>query len=220
MIKAVIFDMDGLMFDTERLALPCTAQAACENGWQMEPDDVRAVIGCNFKSAEEHFRSVYGEDFDYAPVRERALELMREHIDREGIPLKGGLIALLDFLREKSIEFTVATSSHEPTARSYFEAAGISRYFGGIMSGEKVERGKPDPQIYLRAAELLGVEPSLCAVLEDSLYGIESAYRAGMTPIMVPDLIEPTSEAKEMSFAVVRDLYEAKNVIEMLTGDK
>lgn len=220
MIKAVIFDMDGLMFDTERLALPCTAMAAGENGWPVEPEDVRAVIGYNFRSAEEHFRSVYGEGFDYAPVRERALELMREHIDREGIAMKPGLVPLLDFLTERGIKFTVATSSHEPTARHYFEKAGIAGRFGEIMSGEKVERGKPDPQIYLRAAELLGVCPSECVVLEDSLYGIESAYRAGMIPVMIPDLIEPTREAKNMSYAVVSALPEAKNVIEMLTEDK
>ncbi|MBQ8697186.1 MAG: HAD family phosphatase [Clostridia bacterium] len=220
MIKAVIFDMDGLMFDTERLALPCTAQAARENGWQMEPEDVRAVIGCNFRSAEEHFRSVYGEGFDYAPVRERALALMSEHIDREGIPLKAGLLHLLDYLRQNNIRFTVATSSNEPTARRYFESAGISGYFGEIMSGEKVERGKPDPQIYLRAAELLGVAADECVVLEDSLYGIESAYLAGMTPIMIPDLVEPTEGAKKMAYRVLGDLWEAKNVIEMLTEDK
>ncbi len=217
MIKAGIFDMDGLMFDTERLALPCTAQAARENGWPMKPDDVRAVIGFNFKSAEEHFRSVYGAAFDYAPVRARALALMAEHIDREGIPVKEGLFSLLEYLSDNGIRFTVATGSYEPTARHYFGKAGISRYFGQIMSGEKVSRGKPDPQIYLRAAELLGVETAECVVLEDSLYGIESAYRAGMTPIMVPDLIEPTEEAKKMAFRVVKDLSGAKNVIKMLT---
>lgn len=217
MIKAVIFDMDGLMFDTERLALPATAQAARENGWPMTPEEVLAVVGYNFRSAEDYYRGVYGESFDYAPVRTRALELMAERIDREGIPVKEGLVPLLDYITENKIKLTVATSSHEPTARHYFEKAGISRYFGRIMSGEKVERGKPDPQIYLRAAELLGVEPFECVVLEDSLYGIESAYRAGMTAIMVPDLIEPDEAVKNMAFCVVADLDEAKNVIKMLT---
>lgn len=220
MIKAVIFDMDGLMFDTERLALPCTAQAARENGWQMEPEDVRAVIGCNFRSAEEHFRSVYGDGFDYAPVRARALELMREHIDREGIPLKAGLLHLLDCLCRNNIRFTVATGSNEHTARRYFERAGIAHLFGDIMSGEKVERGKPDPQIYLRAAELLGVLPAECVVLEDSIYGIESAYLAGMIPIMIPDLLVPSEAARKMAFKVVSDLREAENVIDMLTDHK
>lgn len=217
MIKAVIFDMDGLMFDTERLALPATAQAALECGWPMTPEDVLAVVGYNFRSAEDYYRGVYGESFDYAPVRRRALELMDEWIERDGIPVKDGLMPLLDFLDGNGIVYTVATGSDESTARGYFDSAGIAHRFGAIMSGEKVERGKPDPQIYLRAAELLGVHPSQCVVLEDSIYGIESAYRAGMTPIMIPDLIEPTENAKKMAYRVVGDLFEAENVIDMLT---
>ena len=142
---------------------------------------------------------------------------MTEYIDRDGMPIKKGLVSLLEYLSENEIKFTVATSSHENTARHYFEKAGISHYFEKIMSGEKVEKGKPDPQIYLRAAELLQLEAKECVVLEDSLYGIESAHRAGMTPIMVPDLIRPTEEAKNMAFCVVEDLQEAKNVIKMLT---
>ena len=220
MIKAVIFDMDGLMFDTEKLALPCTAQAARENGWQMYAEDVRAVIGCNFKSAEQHFKSVYGESFDYAPVRKRALELMSRHMDENGVEIKRGLLPLIDYLRDNGILYTVATSSDEPTARHHFEAAGISNLFGEIMSGEKVTRGKPDPQIYLKAADLLGVAAGECVVLEDSIYGIESAYLAGMIPIMVPDLLAPSEKVKNMTYRVVSDLYEAMNVIKMLTEDE
>lgn len=212
-IDGVIFDMDGLMFDTEQLALPCTARAAREQGWDMCEEDVRAVIGCNFASAEEHFRSVYGGGFDYAPVRARALELMGEHIAQNGIRLKVGLIELLDFLDESGIPYTVATSSDEPTARRYFRAAGIAERIGRIMSGEKVKSGKPDPEIFLRAAALLGRETRECAVLEDSIPGITAAYRAGACPIMVPDLVKPTPEVREMAFAVADDLLGARDII-------
>lgn len=212
-INGIIFDMDGLMFDTERLALPCTAQAAREQGYDMCAEDVRAVIGCNFASAQAHFRSVYGDGFDYAPVRARALLLMREHIGKHGIAVKAGLTELLDFLDGQGIRYTVATGSDEPTARGYFEAAGISARFGGIMSGERVKRGKPDPEIFLGAAALIGCEPRECAVLEDSLPGITAAYRAGMRPIMVPDLIEPTDGVRKMAYAVAGDLHEARDII-------
>ncbi len=140
------------------------------------------------------------------------LATMRDDIEKKGMPVKKGLFELLVFLRERSIKFTIATSSARKNGY-FLQKAGIAEYFGEIVTGDMISRGKPDPDIYLKACELIGMNPGDCIALEDSLMGIQSAHRAGLKPVMIPDLVPPDAETEKRLFARAGSLLE---VIDLL----
>ena len=213
MIKAVIFDMDGLMFSTESLAVDALVQAGTDADIPVTRDDVYALIGSNRSDAQSILSKRLGREVDYSALHERSLAYIMHFIKKNGMPVKSGLYELLTALKAADIPMTVATSSQKKTADAYFRAAGVTGFFPDYISGDRVSRGKPDPEIYLRAAALLGVATRECCVLEDSGAGVESACRAGAQCVLVPDLIPAEKIPFASKAVVVKTLLDAKSHI-------
>ena len=190
---AVIFDMDGLMLDTEPLAARAWAAAAACVGVEFDPAVTSRLVGRNFPDCRALVRAHHGERY---PVD----ALMREWhgaydalVAREGIALKPGLLDLLGWLDAEAIPKAVATSTRRTRAQAKLEQTRLAHHFAALVGGDEIPRGKPEPDIYLEAAARLAVAPVRCVALEDSEPGMHAALEAGMMAIMVPDLAPPSS---------------------------
>lgn len=197
MVKGVIFDMDGLMFDTERLSTIFWRQTGEEFGVDVPEEFTYCFRGRNPAAIREAFLERYGADFDYERFREIRTRLQYDYIREKGVPFKKGLMELLDYLQKKGIKAAVATSTDRKLADTMLERAGVRGYFDAFAYGDMVERSKPHPDVFLRAAEELGIPVKECLVLEDSIAGVEAGKAAGGYIIHIPDLIEVPEEVKE-----------------------
>jgi len=214
--SAVIFDMDGLMFDTERIAQLAWQRAAIEYGYQVSEDIYLGVIGKARDDVDEYLRHALGDKFPFEQVYPLKQRYLHEDIKENGLPLKPGLLELLDVLEARTIPMAVASSSPCETVLFNLNRAGLHlERYGAVVGGDEVEQGKPAPDIFLAAAEKLRVPPDMCMVLEDSSAGIRAAYVAGMIPVMVPDLIRPTEEIAEMAYRILPSLYD---VLALVSG--
>lgn len=209
-MKAVIFDMDGIIFDSERLILDCWEKV----GEKYHFTNIREVcidcIGTNSVKTREIICSYYGETFVYDEYRKEADELFREYVRTKGMPVKKGVGELLQYLQAERIPIGLASSTRLAIVEEELRQAGLYDYFQVVMGGDQLKRSKPEPDIYLLTCEKMGVLPKYAYAIEDSYNGIRSAYRAGMTPIMVPDILQADDEMKEKSIAVLQDLLQVK----------
>lgn len=194
MIKGVIFDMDGLMIDTEKLLTKFWCKAAKLYGFDMTMEHVLGIRSLAAKFAEPKLKGIFGDSFNYMEVRAKRIELMNEYIENNGIEKKKGLDELLIYLKQNGYKIAVATATDLKRTTAYLTRIGIFDYFDKIICASMVKNGKPEPDIYLKASEELGFLPKECIALEDSPNGIISANRAGCIPIMIPDLSEPDDE--------------------------
>lgn len=215
-ISAVIFDMDGLMFDTERLAYEGWKQVGKNAGYDITDEIILASIGRTKVDTEIIMKRHFGEAFPYTELRNQRVIYSQSYIKSNGMPIKPGLLKLLDFLNEKGIKTAVATSSDRIRTEENLKCCSIFDKFDDIACGEEVERGKPEPDIFLLAALKLGFRPEECIVLEDSENGIRAAYRAGMRTIMIPDMITPTDDIKKLAHQIFESL---EHVIEYIEGE-
>jgi len=213
MLKAVIFDMDGLMFDTEKIAKDGWKKVGEKLGFEVTDEMLEAVTGLDVENTRKVFLKYLGNDFDYYTARKMRLEYSLNYMAEHGVPIKKGLPELLNFLEENKIKRAVATSTAKVRAVQNLKSANVFDDFDAIICGDMVERGKPEPDIFLKAAELLSCKPSECIVLEDSPNGILAAYRGGFKAIMVPDLIKPDGKTKKMLYAKCDSLLEAIEII-------
>ncbi|MDO4267896.1 MAG: HAD family phosphatase [Eubacteriales bacterium] len=214
MIKAVIFDQDGLMFDTERISGEAWRQA--EKGFGIHVDDafLNTIRGMNAADAKQRFCQAFGEQLDFEALRSRKRRIFEELLLQEGIPVKPGLYELLDYLKENGYPAAVASaSSHSYTERN-LRSTGIDGYFCCMVTGDMVERAKPDPAIFLQAARLLGKQPEECLVLEDSINGVEAGLRGGFVTVMVPDIARPDERLRRRVKRVCSSLLEVKELLE------
>ncbi|KFA23755.1 HAD family phosphatase [Xanthomonas vasicola] len=209
--QAVIFDMDGLMLDSERAINACLAQAAADQGLQIEPafwlrmvgtDDVacRLLLGERIGDAAAETMLVHAQQL-YAAVVER------------GIPHRPGIIALLEYLAAQGMPRAVATSTQRPLALRKLEAADLLWRFDAVCTASDVVHSKPAPDIYLLAARTLAVDPTHCLVLEDSPIGVRAALAAGMTPIQIPDLLEPDAAVRALGHRILTSLSDAQRLL-------
>ena len=212
-IEAVIFDMDGLLLDSETLSMEALQSAGAELGVAMSPAFCRGMIGSSVDLCRAMIRERYG---DAVPL-DQYFALHGQHLDAlvasGRLALKEGVAALLDALDRRGLPRAVATSSGRTRALHHLREAGIAGRFACIVTRDDVSRGKPDPEPYLAAAAGLGVRPQACLALEDSHTGVRAAHAAGMRVVMVPDLLQPTAEMHEKAHRIVRSLHE---VIELL----
>ena len=214
MIKAVIFDMDGLILDTEKLLVKYWVQAANEAGFPMKREHALNIRSLAGKFAEPYLQSVLGESFSYREIRARRMELMAQHLSLHPLESKRGLCELLNYLNEHNIPAAVATATDIDRAKDYLTKVGVYSRFQRVISATMVENGKPKPDIYIYAAQQLGLLPSECMALEDSPNGVRSAAGAGCKTVMVPDLTQPDEELLGLVYAVADSLADVPKIIE------
>ena len=206
-VLGVIFDMDGLMFDTERLSARCWKQVGAEFDLDITDRFLTGVRGVTRQEFQQIFERRFGDRVRYQTVMRRKMELYRQALARDGVPVKPGLAELLTFLRERRLPAAMATATEQSTARQYLAETGLTDYFDELVFGDQVRRGKPDPEIFLCAAQRLGLPPERCMVLEDSLNGVLAGIRGGFRTVMVPDLTQPPPELERQLFRKCRDLF-------------
>jgi HAD superfamily hydrolase (TIGR01509 family) len=211
--SGIIFDMDGLMLDTERVARIAWQEAARRAGYEMSDAVFASLIGRREVDAIGLLREAFGPDFDFHQVNSQCNALYNDYVAQHGLPLKPGVCELLDELSGRHIPLAVATSTQSPLAGLRLEQAGLLKYFSVLVTGDQVALGKPAPDIYLEAVRRLGIEASTSYSLEDSFAGVRSAHAAGLRVIMVPDLVAPTPEIAALTHAVVESLHEARSLL-------
>lgn len=212
-IEAVVFDMDGLIIDTETLARLTWRQAAADCGLDLDDALFGTLVGRTRRDSNAILQAAFGEGFALDAFRLRCSEHWEVCIAERGIPLKPGVVELLDLLDEVGLPRAVATSTTRAGAERSLALAGVLDRYPVLVTGDQVERGKPAPDIFLRAAEVLAVDPARCLALEDSPYGIMAAHAAGMVPVMVPDLVLPTEEIESLAYRVVASLHDVRALV-------
>ncbi|MEM9400316.1 MAG: HAD family phosphatase [Verrucomicrobiota bacterium] len=213
-ITTVIFDMDGLMLDTERMSKAASQAASSQMGYPIDDTFSMRLIGHNSRDAERLFREKIASDFPYADYLKLFYINYDQLIQDQGIPHKEGIIELLSYLKDNHICCGVATSTHHKKALQKLEMTGLLKFFQNVIAGDQVERGKPFPDIYLKAAEILEVTPSQCLALEDSYAGVRSAHAAGIDVVMVPDLLPPIKEITALAHYVCNSLTDVLNMFQ------
>ncbi len=214
-VAAVIFDMDGLMVDTEPLYQRAWQQAASEVGYELGDDLYAQFVGRPTGACETLLMAGLGPAFPLERFRERWPALWRSEVNRSGVRAMPGLWEVLSFVDDQKLPAAVATSSEAEFADMTLRQAALSHRFSAIVTGDQVGRGKPAPDIYLEAARRLGVPPSACVALEDSEAGIQAVQRAGMAGLLVPHG-RPSTTAVQEAFRVVATLHEAREVLASL----
>lgn len=219
MLKGAIFDMDGLMIDTEKLYLKFWIQSAKDFGYDMKPEHVYAIRSMARKYSIPTLKGFLGEDCPTEEIRAHRTELMAEYINEHGLEVKKGLFELLYYLKGREIKMAVATATPRSRTTEYLEKIGAAKFFSAVICGDMVETGKPAPDIYLTAARELGLLPEECAAFEDSPNGIKAAHAAGCHAIMIPDMTQPDDEIKPLLSAVYENLGLAVDYFERSFGE-
>ena len=216
MLKAVIFDVDGTLLDTERIYMQAWKEAATELGYEITDALLRKTRAINVKDAAKIFESEIGNGFSYDKTRAVRVRIAEEIIKQESPILKPGVSELLDYLAEKGIRLSVASSTHLKGTKEHLAESRILDRFEVVVGGDMVTKGKPNPDIFLKAAELLALTPQECIVVEDSPAGIRAAVSAGMKAVLIPDQAAITQEIIELSDAVLTSLCEMPAYVEEL----
>lgn len=218
MIKAVLFDMDGTLIDSETVGLKAWQFVIDKNKLDMDLTLPYASIGLNYKSMTELFYNALGRDFPFELYWRQAKEYFAEYEEKHGIPVKKGFELLCDFLKSQEIGMYVATSTYHASAVKTLTGCGICRYFDGFVGGDEISHGKPAPDIFLKAAELAGCTPDECLVVEDSENGVKSAVAAGIKCVFIKDQKDISNELKKQIYYECADLSEVAEVVSVLNS--
>lgn len=208
MIKAVIFDMDGVLIDTEKLYNRFWCQASKEFGFDMTFEHALSIRSMSAEYAIPKLSSIFGRDFPYYDVKKRRIDIMEEYVNKYGVDAKKGVSEIIKYLKDNNYKCAIATSSDMYRTEKYLSMAGIGLDFDAIICGPEVEHSKPAPDIYITAANKLSLLTQECIAVEDSNNGILSAYNAGCRVVMVPDLSEPEEDMRKYLFGVAKTINE------------
>ncbi len=208
MKKAVVFDMDGVIFDSERLVIECWKVIAKKYGIPEIEEACFECLGINAALTKELMLVRYGQDFPYDAYKKEMSELFHRRAAGGKLPQKQGIRELLVWLKEQNIRTAVASSTRREVVVRELTEGGLIGYFDEVICGDMVSRSKPAPDIFLKACECLEVLPGDAFAIEDSYNGIRAAAAAGMAPIMVPDLAVPTDEMEKLSVEILPSLVE------------
>ncbi|MCT9354448.1 HAD-IA family hydrolase [Acinetobacter baumannii] len=208
-VHGAIFDMDGTMFDTERLRFQTLQQASQELiGQEFSHEYLMQCLGLSATTAEKLAQRLYGVDVPYKEIRKRADEMELEHIRKHGVPIKKGLVQVLERLRKSGLRMAVATSSRRAIAEEYLINANVYKFFDVITCGDEVEQGKPHPEIFLKAASQLHLDANQCLMFEDSENGLTSAHTSKGLTILLKDIKEPNDEMLEKAHFYYDQMYD------------
>lgn len=203
-VQGVLFDMDGLVLDTEVLYSRFWREACGAFGFSMSYEQSLKMRALNRQAGAEMLKQFFGPEADYTAIRQERIRRMDAFVATEGVTAKPGIRELLDRLKEKSIPTAIASSSPTERIEAYMNSVGLLDRFDKLCSGYQVAHGKPEPDIFLYGAECLGVPPENCLALEDSYAGLLSAHRAGCLPVLIPDLDPPTAQTLPLTYAVAK----------------
>lgn len=214
MLQGVILDMDGIIFDTEKILVTTEHETIKEMGYKIKPEDQLHLGGLTNEAYKSALIKLLSEDFDYGLYRKTVNEKIKAYYEVNPVAKMPGLDKLLDYLEGRGMALALASSTNSETIMKYLKSSGIAPYFSAVVGGDMVKQSKPHPEIYLRAAELLGISPSLCLAAEDSLNGLRSAAAAGCITLMIPGVYPPNDEARQLCAAILPSLEEVPGFIE------
>ncbi len=217
-VRGVLFDMDGVILDTEKLYCRFWTVACEEFGFSMTYEQSLSMRGRSRNAQEEVLVSLAGHPVDYAAIRACMTERMDAFVQKEGIEVKPGAAQLLDFLQEQQIPCALTTSSPIERVKEQLGRQGLVDKFSELCSAFLVEHGKPAPDIYLYGAKCLQLPPENCLAVEDSYTGLLSAYRAGTMNVLVPDLVPPDEQDRACAYAIADSLYDVLDAIRQSLG--
>lgn len=216
MIKAIIFDMDGLMIDSERVTFECYQERLKDMNLTMDEEFYKTLLGKPIKGIYQRFYDVYGNDFPIENVIQDVYQLMAERFETEGVPVKKGLVELLHYLKDNNYKTIVATSSNRDRVDKILAQAKITEFFDDSICGDEVTKGKPNPEVFLKSCQKLGVNVDEAIVLEDSEAGIQASYDANIKVICIPDMKYPEKQYEEKTFKILKDLTEVTAYLKSL----
>lgn len=209
---AIIFDMDGVLLDTEPLYHRAMTESCAVLGYEVPDALHKAQIGIPVDAGNKMMAAHFGPEFPLARYIEMTAKNMQAQV-AENIPVKTGVRELLAELNSRDIPVAVATSTGSPIAPDRLRQTGLFDHFSAVVTRSDVSNGKPHPELFLTAAARIGVDPTKCIALEDSHNGIRAAHGAGMRPIMVPDLLDPTAEIEALCFAIMPSLHHVREAL-------
>ena len=204
--KAVVFDMDGVIFDSERAVMQCWKEVASRHNIPNIEKAILACTGTTMVRTREIMLNLYGADFPYDEYARESSAIFHSRYDGGRLPMKPGVKELLTFLKERGKKIALASSTRQQVVTDELRDAGIIEYFDRIICGDMVSRSKPAPDIFLKACEELNVSPSDSYAIEDSYNGIRAAHAGGLHPIMVPDLLPADEEMQSLAEIVLPNL--------------
>lgn len=215
MFKAVILDMDGTMFDTERLCVEGWQFAGREMGSRMSDELLGQTLGIPIEQVEALFYKTFGSTFNYSQARALQTEYIYSYIDTHGIPIKQGLYQLLSDLQNHGYPIAIATATRWDRVQHYLKNAGLSEaVFYAIVTGDMVEHRKPAPDAFLMASERLGIAPGECLAIEDSPAGVKASTTAGIKVALVPGIQIPDKETIRMAYACIPSLGHVMDLLQ------
>ena len=216
MIEAIVFDMDGLLFDSERIVQRSWEEAGNQLGLEHMGETIYHTLGMNLAGRNHYFRNTIAKDFPCEEFAKQARIWFYKIVNEEGLPMKNGARKLLEYGKANGYRMAIATSSRREYVLKNLKAAKIYDFFDAGVFGDMVQHAKPDPEIYLKACDSIGAAPANCIALEDAPAGIRAAYAAGMKPIMIPDLVAPTPEIEALLYETCDTLLGVIGILEKL----
>ena len=217
-VQGIIFDMDGLMFDTEKVGYKHMLNIVSANGYDMPKSVLNKTIGVNKKTAIQIFKKYLGKSFPAERLLQEKRKIVNIDLEKNGVPVKEGLYEILSHLEENNIKKAVATSSYREVVENVLQKTNVYKRFDTIVCGDEIKNSKTEPDIFLKAYEKLNLPKENILILEDSPMGILAAYRAGIKSIMIPDILPADEQSKDMYFKKCKSLLEVISVLKKMNS--
>ena len=218
-LSSVVFDMDGLLLDSERKSQEVALKVASDLSIPFSEEEAKALVGKNEVAARRYISELFQNQITVDNFFELSARMYQAEWENGRVPLKQGVIKILDTLDAFNIPRAIATSTRRHVATQKLSKVGILSRFHQIVGGDEVLQGKPHPEIYLKACALLGTDPLHSLACEDSPPGIEAAYRAGLRAILIPDLIAPTDTMRSHAWRVAANLDEVSSLVRTMVSN-